>query len=283
MKSSLLKKYNIQIVGNLKAEETLVFTHGFGSNQRVWRFIVPTFQDQYRIVLFDWAGSDVSYHPDFDVRQYRHLTDYANDFIEIFDFLELKQVHLIAHSVSCMIGTLVALKKAEFIQSLVFIAGSPRYINDRDYRGGLTQADVGKMLDEIALNYLNWVRTTSPIIMNAPEQPLLAEEFVKCLLALHPNFAFVTFRMILNLDCRQEVEKLNVPVLILQPQQDIFVPLQVGEYLHQTLKHSQLCLIEGKGHFPQMSCPQEVIRAIAEFLSSLSHHHPQSLHSTNTD
>ncbi len=267
MKSSLLEKYNINIIGNVKAEETLVFTHGFGTNQTVWRFIVPAFQEQYRIVLFDWAANSVSSHPNFDVRQYRDLSDYTNDFIDIFHALELKSVHLIAHSASCMVGTLIAAKEPELIKSFVFIAASPRYVNDREYIGGLTQVRVGKMLDEISLNYINWVRTSSPMFMNSSEQPSLTEEFAQCLLELHPNFAFVTFRMLLSLDCRQQVKQLNVPVLIIQPKNDFFVPIQVGEYLHQAIKNSQLYLIEGKGHFPHMTSPQEVGQAIAEFLS----------------
>lgn len=266
MNSSLYQKYNINIMGNFKAEETLVFAHGFGTNQQVWRFMIPAFQERYRIVLFDWVGNEASHYSDIDVRKYQNLPDYANNFIEIFKELKLTQVHFVAHSASCMIGTLIALQQPTFIQDLVFIAGSPRYVNDRDYLGGLTEARVGKILDEISINYLNWVRSTSPIIMNTPKQPLLTEEFAKCLLELHPNFAFVTFRMLLNFDCRQEVKKLKIPTLILQPRHDIFVPIQVGEYLHKAIKNSQLYLIEGQGHFPHMSSPKEVIQVISNFL-----------------
>ncbi|MEB3249312.1 MAG: alpha/beta hydrolase [Merismopediaceae bacterium] len=133
--------------------------------------------------------------------------------------------------------------------------------------GGLTDEQVAKMLAGMTDNYSDWIRIYSPVVMNNPQQPELAEEFAQCLLKSRPDITLVIFSMIILSDCRQEVAKLKTPVLILQPQDDPFVPTQVGEYLHQVIPNSQLRTIYSQGHFPHLSNPTEVIRAIFDYLA----------------
>lgn len=261
-----IKKYNIRISGNLTAKETLVFAHGFGSEQTAWRMILPAFQENYRLIVFDLIGSSFLSRENFNIHDYNTLWDYAEDLIKIGDFLELHQARLIAHSASCMIGTLAALKRPDLFKSLVFISASPRYLDEGDYLGGLTQAKVVQILEAMTTNYSNWIRTYSAVAMNNPQKPYLAEEFANCLVKLRPDIALVVFNMIISSDYRREVAKLELPTLIIQPQNDVFVPPQVGEYLHRVIKNSQLHWIMAKGHFPHLSNPSQIIQAISDYL-----------------
>ncbi|BFM40314.1 alpha/beta hydrolase [Synechocystis sp. LKSZ1] len=261
----ILRQYNLQITGNLQAPQTILFAHGFGSDQRAWRFITPAFQEQYRLVLFDLAGCGGVKVSERETLRHTSLQDYAEDLIQICDYLQLRQAHLIAHSVSSMLGTLVALKRPEFFTSLVFIGASPCYLNAGDYQGGFQTSDISSLLNEMAHNYANWARKYAPSIMNAPTQPLLSEEFSRSLLKLRPDFALLIFSLIMDSDYRQAVSQIRLPVLILQTKEDLFVPQSVGEYLHQRIWGSTLRLIPAKGHFPHMSNPQAVIEAISDF------------------
>lgn len=266
MNLPLVQQHNIQIVGNLAAKETLVFAHGLGSDCTVWRYVIPAFQERYRIVLFDSAGSTCLDNKEFDVLGYQTLADYADDLLNILDYIGVSSVTVIAHSVSCTIATLAALKQPELFKQLIFICGSPRYLDDGDYIGGFTKDRIAKMFEAISTNYTNWVRTYAPIVMNNPDKPCLTEEFAGCLLQLRPDIALILLSMALLSDYRQEFAQLKLPVLVLQAQDDLFVPSQVGEYLHRVIKNSELRWIETKGHFPHLTNPTEIVEAIEDYL-----------------
>lgn len=260
--------HRLHLFGNPEAKETLIFAHGFGSEQSVWRHIWPTFQSRYRIVLFDLVGSGFNRGEDFNLLWYQTLGDYAADLIKIADVLQLQGAILVAHSVSCMLGTLAALKRPDLFQRLIFICGSPRYINDGAYIGGFSQEQVAEILEAMADNYTHWVQTYAPVVMKNPQRPALAAEFSRSLLKLRPDVALVIFNLIMLSDHRREVSHLTRPVLILQAEDDVFVPRQVGEYLHQVIPQSQLRWITAPGHFPHLSHPAAIITALEDYLAA---------------
>lgn len=270
MTISAIKKYNINILGNPNSKETLVFAHGFGGNQEVWRFIIPTFQEKYRIILFDLPGSLKSNRLEFNIDSHHKLRDFISSFIDIFEELNLKEITLVAHSVSCMISTLVAIKRPELIKKIVFISASPRYLDDKDYIGGLTKSEAGEMLLEMNDNYLDWVTTNAEIILGDSTKKNLLNEFIQSLLNLPPDNALSLFSIIIFYDCREEMSKLPIPVLIIQPEDDHFVPVQVGHYLSKVIKNSQFRLIPTKGHLPHFTEPELITSLISNYLNSNS-------------
>lgn len=270
MALNIFKKYNLHILGDPAADETLVFAHGYGSSQAAWRFITPAFEQKYRLVLFDMVGCGDSDLYAFDPSHYVSLHQYADDLIEICDGLQLQQVHLIAHSVSSMIGTLATLKRSNLFSTLVFIGASPRYINDDGYVGGFTKAQVGNMLLEMGENYLEWLSGFAPVAIDTPDQPELANEFMNSLAKMRPGTSIAIAQKIFSADHRQDVAQLKLPVLIIQAQVDVVVPPQVGEYLHQVIANSWLHWIPTPGHFPHLSNPNEIIKAIRQHLDQQS-------------
>ncbi|WP_084449008.1 alpha/beta fold hydrolase [Picosynechococcus sp. PCC 7117] len=266
MTTDVLTKHNVQILGNASSDKVLLFAHGFGSDQTSWRLVAPAFAADYRLVLFDLPGCGRSQADENETLHHTRLESYAQDILDICEALDLEEVQLVAHSVSSMTATLVALKHPNLITRLVFISASPRYIHDQDYVGSFDQATADEILAEMSQNYFQWVRKYAPSIMNTPKQPLLSAEFSKTLLRLRPDYAFLTFSLILKSDYRREVSQLKLPTLILQAENDPFVAKAVSEYLHQAIRSSQLHWIDAKGHFPQLSNPQAVIAALKDFL-----------------
>ncbi|MBV5261511.1 alpha/beta hydrolase [Synechococcus moorigangaii CMS01] len=266
MTLDILAKHNVQILGNLTAEKSLLFAHGFGSDQTSWRLVAPAFADAYRLILFDLPGCGRSQVDESARLHHNNLESYAQDVLDICEALDLEEVQFIAHSVSSMVATLVALKYPNLISRLVFISAAARYVHDQDYVGSFDQSTADEILNEMAANYSQWVQKYAPSIMNSPKQPLMAAEFSKTLLRLRPDYAFLTFSMIINSDHRREVSQLRVPTLILQAYHDPFVSEAASEYLHQVIRGSRLEWIEAKGHFPQLSNPQAVITAIKRFI-----------------
>jgi sigma-B regulation protein RsbQ len=144
----------------------MVFAHGYGCDQNVWRFITPAFSSQYRIVLFDHVGAGNSDLAQYSARQYGSLQGYAADLLEILEELDIEQAIYIGHSVSAMIGILAAIRAPERFDRLVLVGPSPCYINDGDYTGGFTRADIDELLDVLGVNYLGWSSSMAPVIMN---------------------------------------------------------------------------------------------------------------------
>jgi sigma-B regulation protein RsbQ len=262
---SVLKRNNVTVIG--KGERTLVFAHGYGCDQNMWRHVTPSFLEDYKIVLFDFVGagqSDVSF---FDRTRYSTLRGYALDILEILAELDLKKVHFVGHSVSSMIGALAYLEEPERIETLIMIGPSPCYINDAHYHGGFERSDIEALLEMLESNQVSWSAMMAPLIMGRPESPELAAELESSFCRMDPfiasHFARVTFLS----DNRADLPRVTAKTLILQCQQDVIAGLSVGEYVHQCLPDSQFVVMDATGHCPHMSAPQEVIREMQRFLA----------------
>src|SRR5215210_5632129 len=138
---SVLVRNNVRVSGRYDAPP-MVFAHGFGCDQNMWRFVTPAFEDTHRIVLFDHVGAGGSDLGAYDRDRYDTLRGYADDILEIYRELELTNSIFVGHSVSAMIGVLAAISEPERFAKLVLVGPSPRYIDEDDYFGGFRRDDI---------------------------------------------------------------------------------------------------------------------------------------------
>lgn len=269
MKTSVLTRNNVTIRGF--GSQPVLFAHGFGCSQQMWRFITPAFEEDYRVISFDYVGSGASQLSAYNAERYNNLNGYAQDVLDICLELDLHDIIFVGHSVSCMIGLLASLKATERFSRLIMIGPSPCYINDgAGYVGGFDRADIEELLLTMEMNYMGWANFLAPLVINDPAQPEMTQELAQSFCSTDPviarQFAQVTFLS----DNRSDIAKSVVPTLILQCTRDLIAPPQVGAYLHQNLAESQLTLLDEAGHCPHMSAPQETIRAIKTYLRPVS-------------
>jgi sigma-B regulation protein RsbQ len=263
--TQVLVRNNVTVAGN-PAGRPMMFAHGFGCDQNMWRFVVPGFQDRYRIVLFDYVGAGASDLSAYDPERYGRLDGYAGDVVDICEALDLTDVVFVGHSVSAMVGVLAAAAAPERFGALVLIGPSPRYINDGDYVGGFTEEDIAGLLTSLDSNYLGWSSAMAPVIMGNPDRPELGAELTASFCRTDPEiqkrFARVTFMS----DNRADLAKVQVPALVLQCSDDVIAPEVVGDYVHRNLAASQLVRLQASGHCPNLSAPEETVAAISSFL-----------------
>jgi sigma-B regulation protein RsbQ len=261
---SIQKRNNVQVRGT--GPRSMVFAHGFGCDQSMWRLLAPSFEDRYRIVLFDAVGAGGSDLSAYDHDKYDSLHGYASDLIEIVDEFCDGPVVFVGHSVSAMTGLLACNKHPDRFRSQIMVAPSPCYINDGDYIGGFERADIEGLLETLESNYLGWSSNMAPAIMGAPEQPQLSQELTNSFCRTDPaiakHFAKVTFLS----DHRADLPCCTTPTLILQCTDDMIAPRAVGDYMQAAMKGSVLRLIENVGHCPHLSAPNLSYLAIEEFL-----------------
>lgn len=262
---NVLERNNVKVFGEGSA--TLMFAHGFGCDQNTWRYIIPAFQNQYRIVLFDYVGAGKSDLNAYDPQRYNHLNGYADDVIEICEALKLKDVIFVGHSVSSMIGLLAVNKNPSYFKKIIFIGPSARYINAPDYQGGMELNDLEDLLDVMDSNYLGWSRALAPSIMGNPDRPELGEALTESFCSTDPEIAKSFARVTFLSDNRADLQQLSIPSLTIQCQDDFLTSVTTATYIHEHTPQNELMLLESSGHCPHISDPAGVIECITRFIS----------------
>jgi sigma-B regulation protein RsbQ len=264
---SAIRRNNVTVHGRPDGRPML-FAHGFGCDQNMWRFVWPAFAEDFRIVLFDHVGVGGSDASAYDAERYDSLDGYATDIIEICDELDLRGSVFVGHSVSAMMGVLAAVRRPELFDRLVLVSPSPRYIDDSDYVGGFSEEDIAGLLDQLDSNYLGWSAAMAPVIMGNDDRPELGEELTNSFCRADPEiarqFAHVTFMS----DNRDDLSRAEIPALVLQCRHDAIAPVAVGEYVAREMPNAELRMLDATGHCPNLSAPEATITAIREFLQS---------------
>ncbi len=261
----VLTRNNVKVLGKPGAQP-MMFAHGFGCDQNMWRFVTPAFEADYRIVLFDHVGAGASDLSAYSFERYASLDAYAEDVLDICRELELSDVLFVGHSVSATIGIVAAVREPERFAKLVLVGPSPRYIDDGDYVGGFSKEDIVGLLESLDSNYLGWSSQMAPVIMGNPDHPELGEELTNSFCRTDPAIAGQFARVTFLSDNRGDLERVTIPTLILQCSQDAIAPEAVGRYVHDRIRGSQLTLLNATGHCPNLSAPEETIAAIRAFL-----------------
>jgi len=262
-----LTRHNVEVHG-VPDGRPMLFAHGFGCDQNMWRFVWPAFAGDHRIVLFDHVGHGRSDRASFDRRRYATLDGYAADVLEICAELDLHDVVFVGHSVSAMIGALAAIQEPERFARLVMVGPSPRYIDDEDYAGGFSRADIEELLESLDSNYLGWSAVMAPVIVGNAERPELGEELTASFCSTDPEIAKHFARVTFLSDNRADLAAVRTPALVLQCSSDAIAPAAVGAYVHEHLPDSELRILDATGHCPNLSAPEETIEAIRAYLET---------------
>ena len=265
MPADIVGRNNVKIFGT--GTQPMLFAHGFGCDQHMWRFVAPAFASEYKIVTFDYVGAGKSDLAAYDPARYASLDGYAEDVLDIVHALDLHDVIFVGHSVSSMIGVLAANREPERFARLVMIGPSPRYVNDgTEYVGGFERSDIEGLLETMDRNYVGWANFLAPAIMKNPERPELGAELTESFCSTDPIIARLFAKTTFFSDNRADLPRVRIPALVLQCSEDIIAPTSVGEYVHARTPGSTLRMMQATGHCPHMSAPEETIALIREYL-----------------
>ncbi len=263
---SIIKKYNINISG--QGDQPILFVHGYGCDQSMWRFVKQTFEPNYKIILMDLMGMGYSDTSFYAYEKYNDLCGYSDDILEICEALHLKNVILVGHSVSAMIVTLASLKKPELFSDLVLISPSACYFNEGDYVGGFARSSLIALLETVEADYLSWARSMAPVIMGRPDRPELGAEITNTFCKSDPDIAKHFARVVFLSDNRADIVQVQTPSLILQCSQDVIAPETAGRFVHESIKNSHFVQLEAIGHCPHVSEPEETAQAMTAYLQT---------------
>ena len=244
----------------------MVFAHGFGCDQNMWRFVAPAFEKSFKVVLFDQVGAGGSDLAAYDKAKYSTLGGYADDLIEIGRELGWKDAVFVGHSVSAMIGVLASIKAPGMFGKLVLVGPSARYIDDGDYVGGFSEAQIEELLAFLEDNHMGWSAAMAPTIMGNPDRPALGQELTNSFCRTDPEIAKAFARVTFTSDNRADLPKAAVPTLVLQCKEDVIAGMEVGAFVTKEIPGARMVVLNATGHCPNLSAPKEVIAAIEDFV-----------------
>ena len=254
---------NIRVFGN--GNTPLLFAHGFGCDQTMWRFLTPHLLDAFKIVVFDYVGCGKSDPKAFDVTKYSQLDGYAQDIIDICEGLELTDTVIVGHSVSSMSGLIAAIKAPQLISKLIMVCPSPYFMNDPpDYYGGFERSDLEELIQLMDKNYIGWANHLAPLVMGLSGD-LMVEELADSFCSTDPVFAKAFAKATFFSDCRSMLASAAQPTLILQSSEDALAAVSVGEYIQSTMQNAELDIITANGHCLHMTNPEEIAPGIKRF------------------
>ena len=265
MSVEVLRRFNVQVRG--RGTDTLVFAHGFGCDQRLWRFVAPRFESTHRVVLFDLVGSGASDPDAYDDQRHGSLQGYADDVIDILEALGGGPVDFVGHSASSVLAILASIARPDLFRRLLLIAPSPRFLNDPPhYRGGFDRAELEGLFDLMEANHFGWANFLAPLAMGAQSPAGATEELEASMCALDPHIARRFARLVFMVDVRDRLPLVPVPSLILQCLRDGIAPREVGEFMHRATPRSTLVELDAAGHLPHVTHPEATARIIDNYL-----------------
>lgn len=259
---------NVKVTGKKNAP-VLILAHGFGCDQNMWRFMLPELEAHYQVVLFDYVGSGNSLLTDYSKEQYSTLEGYAKDITDIIEELKLKDVIIIAHSVSSIIASIASIEIPDIIRKIVMICPSPCFLNiPPDYQGGFERSDLEELIELMDKNYIGWANYLAPLVMGTSQSQELIGELSGSFCSTDPIVAKTFAKATFFSDYRYILSNIVCPVQILQSSLDTLASISVGRYMVENILNSELIVVEAEGHCLHMTNYQEIMPMVLQFIES---------------
>jgi 3-oxoadipate enol-lactonase len=245
--------------------DPLLLIEGLGQSMWAWREQVPVFARHYRTIAFDTRGTGRSPVPD----EPYGIDELAEDAADVLDG---RQASVVGLSMGGYVALTLALAQPELVRSLVLVgtgAGGPdRVPRPQDVRDAYAAA-IGLPFDEYG-------RKTMPLTFSPGWTERNPERFEEILAARleHPT-PEETLHAHLQACYRFyergcEVERIDVPALVLHGDADVIVPVENGRMLASRLRNARYVELPGRGHNVQLEDRATINRLTLRFLRESS-------------
>jgi non-heme chloroperoxidase len=232
---------------NPQGNKTIFFVHGWPLNNCMFEYQYNEFVKYgYRCIGIDIRGFGKSDKP-YTNYSYDRIAD---DIRIIIDFLKLKDITLVGHSVGGAISIRYMSRHNGFgVDKLVLLgAAAPSFVKKFDFPYGSTKQDVEKNI----LDTYNDRPTMLQWFTNNLFNQYITDQFSHWVLNLGLEAAgYSTMELMASLGRENlflDVERIDVPTLICQGVHDKICPIQFGETLKRQIRNSKLVLFENSGH-----------------------------------
>jgi non-heme chloroperoxidase len=252
----------------------LVFIHGWSMSERVWRYQVDAFASSYRVVTVDLRGHGESSR---SASGYS-FEDFASDIVDLFEKLDLHNAVIAGWSMGAQVVLQSFARLRERTAALVLVGGTPRFTSSEDWPFGLPPAEsrvmsirlkrnntktMGEffegMFSDGELSRESYLRIARDIVMGG-KLPI-------------PETALKTLDTLNSADLRCLLPGIDAPVLLVHGADDKITLPEASLYMDRILPHATAKIIEGTGHAPFLSRPEEFNSLLRSFLEEIYGRH----------
>ncbi len=248
----------------------LVFVHGWSLCGAVWRFQTEHFRDRHRCITMDLRGHGRSSAPEAGYG----IEDFASDLTSLCEQLDLTGATLVGWSMGAIITLAAYPKLRDRLRSLILVSGTPRFTSSGDYPHGLPPKETrglslrlkrnpGQTLDAFFRMMFTPEeargRSFEPICRDIV--PLLCRP--SCTAALH------SLDTLASADVRAVLSDIRIPCLLIHGRMDTICPAGASRYMAERIPRAYLAIMDGAGHAPQLSRPEEFNRITGDFLGKV--------------
>ncbi|PAF32679.1 alpha/beta hydrolase [Paenibacillus sp. 7516] len=254
------------------AGKPIILIHGWPLSGRSWEKQVPALIEAgYRVITYDRRGFGQSSQPwdgyDYDT--------FASDLHKLILQLDLRDVTLVGFSMGGgEVARYVGTYGTERVSKAVFAGAVPPYlyITEDNPQGGLDDATIAEFQNGVKGDRLAFLDGFTTNFFTAGDRTDLVSEpfriYNRDIAALaSPKGTLDCIAAFGLTDFRQDLEKFNIPTLVIHGDSDAIVPLEVsGQRTHQSIPGSRLVVVEGGPHGFNATHPEQFNAALIDFL-----------------
>jgi non-heme chloroperoxidase len=260
----------VHVVAEAGAGRPVVLIHGWPLSGESWSAQVPALKDAgYKVVTYDRRGfgkSDPGDSYDYDA-----LSD---DLENILSDLDLTDVTLVGFSMGGgEVARYISRHGEDRLHSVVFAAAVPPALlqSDDNPDGPLTQEAADEMRSGLEDDRDAFFEDFTKAFFSAGDDLKVSEDQRKEAVTLcqqsNQEAALGCLEAFATTDFREDLKKIDVPVLVIHGDSDGIVPYEgSGKRTHETIQGSELVLVEGAPHGFNLSHDEEFNSALLEFL-----------------
>ncbi|MCC7022529.1 MAG: alpha/beta fold hydrolase [Thermomicrobiales bacterium] len=257
---------SVLVAGPVDAPETIVFLHGLGGSQSTWANVLGNFAETYRVAAVDLPGHGASDKPASENGNYA-ITSLANAVAQVIEKLELSPAIVVGHSLGGAVALQLALERPKLLRGLVLVdsAGLGPEISDDllDRVEATPSRDEARRLLELFFQNPRFILDRGIDELHAARSAPGADEAVKAIAAQ----AFSrSGQQVAFLD---QLNRLEVPLLIVWGELDRVVPARHAMAASIALPTAWLEILEGVGHVPQIEAAPAFTAIVRDWLESL--------------
>jgi len=236
--------------GFVEGREFVLFIHGAGGGQYTWSCQKGFFEKHFNPVIIELPG-----HGESEGEGENEIGMYAEHVYGFLKALNLSKVFLVGHSMGGAIVQAMALRYSEMIKGIVLVGTGARL------------KVFPMILNEIQENFEEAVKKINQFAYSRKVSSDLIEKGMIGMLRCRPEVVHGDFSACDRFDVMNEVDKIDLPTLILCGDEDELTPVKYSQFLQSRIKESKLEIIPNAGHMVMMesaSAFNETIRAFIE-------------------
>ncbi|NUR57580.1 MAG: alpha/beta fold hydrolase, partial [Catenulispora sp.] len=236
---------------------TVLLMHPFNMGAGVFAQQVAAWSDRYRVIVVHHPGVGAT-----TAAEDLSVAGICDQFAQALDALGAAgPVHLVGASFGSLLAQSYALSRPQSVASLTLLCGSYKYANRS---GGLAR------LEQVVQEDFEYVLThTDTERLRRDRESLtgvmLASESMDPLIGLRYLDLFDEAPDLLD-----RLSEIAVPTLIVRGALDSIIPEKTAHVLHGLIPDARLAVLPDGGHFPSVTCADEVSALIGAFLDEQS-------------